>query len=324
MIKRWILYLVALLGCIIFLAAYRGWIAWLLLLTVALLPLLSLVLSLALMLLPKAELCNPGPVTVGDVATLELKLSSLLPLPPYRCDLRVDRSMTGDCLLLEPGDPLPTEHCGQLLCTGRGVFFYDLLGMFRLRRKLPSQTVLIRPKPVAGQPPRELERRLAHSWQPKYGGGFSENHELRLYRPGDGLNQVHWKLSAKTGKLIIREAMVPRPGRILLTVDLAGAPEELDRRLGRLLWMGRQLLELGLRFEIRTLTGDGIRTQKVATEEDLTAAIDMLLCCRPATAGSIRDRYKASRNFNSTLFPARNISAFIINYSVHLKFNSCY
>lgn len=290
MIKRWLLYLVALLGCLLFFAAYRGWIAWILLVTVALLPGFSLVLSLALLLLPKVEIQCPGAVTVGEDAALELLLSSPLPLPMTRCRYQVTHSLTGECMHLAPGDPLPTQHCGQLRCVSRGIYFYDLLGLFCLWQKLPVQTVLIRPKPVSADPPRELERHLANSWQPKYGGGFSEHHELRLYKPGDGLNQVHWKLSAKTGKLIVREAMVPKYGRILLTADLASGPEEMDRRLGKLLWMGRYLLNMGLKYELRVLTGDGVRSGKIKTETELSAAIDALLCCSPATAGSMQDQ----------------------------------
>lgn len=290
MIKRWILYLVALLGCLVFFAAYQGWVAWILLVVVVLLPAFSLVLSLLLMICVRVQQRCPGAVTVREAASVELLLSSPLPLPPTRCRYSVTNSLSGEELLLEPGQPLPTEHCGQLICRSKGLYLYDLLGLFRLRRKLPIQTVLIRPKAVATEPPRELERHLAHAWQPKYGGGFSEHHELRLYRPGDGLNQVHWKLSAKTGKLIIREAMIPKYGRILLTTDLSGAPEELDKRLGKLLWMGRHFLEMGLQYEIYALTGDGTQHRQIVTEADLTAALDALLCSRAAAAGSVQSQ----------------------------------
>lgn len=294
MVIRWILYLVAILGCIIFFAAYQGWVAWILLLTVALLPVFSLVLSIFILLPIKKELRTPGVVHIGEEATLELLLSSFLPLPPTKCRYRVTHCITGEELILAPGDPLPTAHCGQLICSSKGLYLYDLLGLFRFRQKLPTQTVLIRPKPIATEPPRDLERQLSHSWQPKYGGGFSEHHELRLYRPGDGLNQVHWKLSAKTGKLIIREAMVPKFGRILLTADLSGTPQQIDRKLGQLLWMGKHLLELGLFYELHALTGSGTLIHKVATETDLLSALDALLCCEPATTGTIRNQNNAA------------------------------
>lgn len=298
MVKRWLLYLVVLLGCLVFFAAYQGPTAWILLVMVAFLPLFSLLVSLPAMLLPKRAIQCPGAVTIGEEATLEVLLTSFLPLPPSRCRFEVQHSLTGQRFWMELNEPLPTEHCGQLVCTSKGIVFYDFLGLFRLRRKLPSHTMLIRPKPIKTDPPQDLQRQMAASWQPKYGGGFAENHELRLYRPGDGLNQVHWKLSAKTGKLIIREAMVPRLGRLLLTVDLSGQPEQMDQKLGKLLYLGKHLLDLQLHYELHVLTGNGIRIHKIATDGDLSAALDALLCCRPATVGSVQGQSRGSWQYH--------------------------
>ena len=298
MVKRWLLYTVALLGCLIFFAAYQGWTAWILLATVMLLPLLSLVLSLPFMLAAKAAVCLPEAVTVGEELTLDAVPASSLPLPPCRCQYQITHSITGQTQTVHAGGELPTDHCGHLVCRTQGVELYDLLGMFRLRRKLPTQIILIRPRPIPTEPPRELERHLAHAWRPKYGGGFAEHHELRLYRPGDSLNQVHWKLSAKTGKFIIREAMVPNCSSVLLAADLTGTPEETDRKLGRLLWMGRHLLDLGLTFEIRSHTGSGTQIWEVSTEPQLLQAIDGLLCCVPAAGKAVpTEEHTASWQF---------------------------
>ena len=123
---------------------------------------------------------------------------------------------------------------------------------------------------------------MAQAWKPKPGGGLAENHELRLYRPGDSMNQIHWKLSAKTGKYIVREAMEPIRNRILVTMELKGTPEQLDRKFGRLLWLGSHLLELGLCFEVQVLTGKGMRSMQIGKREDLLAAMDLLLSSPPA------------------------------------------
>lgn len=290
MIKRWILYLVMLIGCLVFFAFHQGWVPWLLLVMVACTPLLSLLLSLVPMLLVRPQIDCPGIITVGDRESLNVTIHSPLPLPPCSCRFRVSHTLTGQELKMKSGDRLPTSHSGQLLCRNAGFYVYDYMGLFRIRlRHIPEKRILIRPKTVVMKPPKALDRFLSNSWQPKYGGGFSENHELRLYRPGDGLNQVHWKLSAKTGKLIIREPMVPRHGRILLTMDLNGVPAHLDRKLGKLIWMGDYLLELGLRYEIHVLTGSGVRMLSVRCEDDLPRAIDELLCCTPVAEGTILD-----------------------------------
>ena len=70
-----------------------------------------------------------------------------------------------------------------------------------------------RPPEVPAHPRHpDLDRYIARAWKPKSGGVCRRNHELRLYRPGDSLNQVHWKLTAKTGKWMIRQPMEPQRG----------------------------------------------------------------------------------------------------------------
>ncbi len=288
MLKRWILYIVCLAGSLIFYAFYQGWIAWVLLCLTAAVPLLSLLLSLGPMLLVKPSLDCPSAVTVMDEESLAVNLHSPLPIPPCRIRFRVRHTLTGEEFKLRANDDLPTGHCGALLCHCTTFQVYDYMGMFRLQlKRMPDQQILIRPHTVPMKPPRELDRFLARSWKPKYGGGFAEQHEMRLYRPGDSLNQVHWKLTAKTGKLIVREPMVPQPGRVLLTMDLSGVPTEMDQKLGKLQWMSQYLLELGIHHEIHALTGGGIRMLPVGTDTALRSAMDALLPESPATEGTV-------------------------------------
>ena len=51
--------------------------------------------------------------------------------------------------------------------------------------------------------------------------------------------------------------------------------------------MGRHLLELGFRFEIQVLTGNGIQNLKVASEQEWMQALDRLLCQPAVEEGSI-------------------------------------
>ena len=138
--------------------------------------------------------------------------------------------------------------------------------------------------------PPDLTQYLARSWRPKPGGGYAENHEIRQYHPGDNLNQIHWKLSAKVGDLMLREPMEPERGLMLLTMDLRGTPEELDIKFGRLLWLGSWLLEHLIPFEVRALTGNGVESWAVTDEWSLQTFMEALLCAPYAKEGSILDR----------------------------------
>lgn len=289
MIKRWLLYLVTALGCIIFFAAHQTRMAWLLMMLVLLTPWLSLVLSLAPMVLAKPSLSCPDIVTVGSDVLLRLELRSPLPLPPYRASLRLENRITGHTLRAPGSMKLSTEHCGGYRLECEYFHIYDLLGMFRLSRRIPPQRILVRPMALDAPEPRELERLLSRSLQPKPGGGFAEQHELRLFRPGDSMNQIHWKLTAKTGKLTIREPMVPRHGRIVLTVSLFGDPHTLDRKFGRLLTLSRQLTERGLEHDLLGRTADGTLCRTIRCSEDLTDAVDELLCSSAAGDDTVPD-----------------------------------
>ena len=296
MTERRLIYLASLVGAVVFYVCYQEWFSWFALLLIAGIPWLSLALSLPAMLTFRGEPTGPAAVEMGTPAKTKLMGKCRAPLPPFRGKLRVTRCSTGEQWRYKGGMVLPTDHCGGLKITAEKVRVCDYLGLFTLRvRRTEARTVLVRPRPVAmGEIP-SLDRYLARAWRPKPGGGFAENHELRLYRPGDNLNQVHWKLTAKTGKLILREPMEPERGLVLVTMNLRGTAEELDRKFGRLLWLGRLLLEKNVHFEIRVLTGEGVKAWPVAGEDELGQAVDELLCTPPGLEGDLREKqYRAS------------------------------
>lgn len=300
MLGRRTCYLAAVLSCGVFYIAYGEWVSWLALLTVLGLPWLSLLLSLPAMLGFHMEPEGSEAVRMGTAGELWLLGSSPLPMPPFKGKLRLQHCVTGETCRYSACRGLPTAHCGGIRVTVEKARVCDYLGLFSfpVKRK-GSKTILVRPVPLPVPEPPDLKRYIAKVWRPKFGGGFAENHELRLYRPGDSLNQIHWKLSAKTGNLTLREPMEPQRGLVLLTMTLRGTPEELDRKFGRLLWMGNFLLERSVPFEIRTLTGDGVRCLPVADDRELSKAIDALLCAQAAKEGSIRDRaYAASWQYH--------------------------
>lgn len=300
MAVRRLIYLAALSGCGIFYIAYGEWFSFLALVLMLVLPWLSLILSLPVMLTFRIWLEGAETVTMGAPAQLWLRGGGPLPSPPFQGRVRLQRCFSGERSWYDSTEGIPTDHCGAFLATGEKVRIFDYLGLFSLPVKCrEGRTVRIRPAEVPiGQLP-ELDRYLARAWRPKFGGGFAENHELRLYRPGDNLNQVHWKLTAKTGKWMLREPMEPQRGLVLLTLDLCGTAEELDRKLGRLLWLGRLLLEKRISFEVRIMTGKGILSAPVTDEGSLLRQIDRLLCTPAAQEGSVTERvYAASWQYH--------------------------
>ena len=64
-----------------------------------------------------------------------------------------------------------------------------------------------------------------------------------------------------------------------------GTPDELDDKLGRLLYVSQTLLKQELAHELHCLTGDGVKICAIADETTLNAAMAELLCARPASEG---------------------------------------
>lgn len=290
MAHRRLTYLLTLLGAAVFYVLYKEWFSWVALLAVFWLPWLSLLISLPGILTFRAKAAGPDAMIPGQQDRLYLAGTGRFPVPPFTGRLQILRCTTHEQWVCRQDAPWQTDHCGGLRVVPEKVKVYDYLGLFRFRVRKPGEKlILVRPEPVPPGALPDLNRYLNRAWRPKPGGGFSENHELRLYRPGDSLNQIHWKLTAKTGKLTIREAMEPDRGWVLLTMDLMGTAEELDKKFGQLLYLGRYLLEQNIRYEICVLTGEGIRLIPVAAEMDLKKGIDTLLCCGPAREGSVLD-----------------------------------
>ena len=291
MAGRRILYGLALIGSLIFYGAYQEWFSWILLQIVLYFPWLSLLLSLRAIFRLKTELSASSKIPLRFRETIQLNVSSKSPQLPLQSKICITKPITGERWILKPGDQLPTEHCGGLHAELYKSGVYDYLGLFKFRiRQSSNRTFLVWPEPVKMEIHPELTRYLAQAWHPKPGGGYSENHEIRQFYPGDKLNQIHWKLSAKVGDLMLREPIEPERGRMLLTMDLCGTPAELDTKLGRLLWLSSWLLEQQILFEICVLTGNGVESWPVGEMWDLDKCMESLLCAPFAPVGSIRER----------------------------------
>lgn len=283
-----IIYTGVLLGTLVFYIAYGEWISWLILLTVLGIPWISLLVSLPAILRFRIQPAGPDVLVQQEQTELLLLGTCQLPMPPFRGRLRLKNGYTGDSTRYPPGSLLHTEHCGCYRISAERCRICDYLGLFSfpVTRK-DTKTILIRPRPVPVCLPEDSLRAVLPLWKPKFGGGYAENHELRLYRPGDNLNQVHWKLTAKTGKLMLREPMEPVRGRLLLSLTLSGPSEELDRKLGRLLWLSRDLLRRELSHECMALTEEGLLSFSISDEDTLWKAVDTLLQSTPIREGQL-------------------------------------
>ncbi len=252
--------------------------SWLLLIGLLFLPWLSLLLSLPAILLAKTKLDCPKQVPLNSPVSVTMKTICPLPLPPFKWSFHACENFSGNKMTFAGDAPFLADHCGSISISLKKAYIYDYLGLFRFPKgKHHKQTLLILPEAVPVTDLPSLKKYLAANWMPKPGGGFSENYDLREYRPGDDLRQIHWKLAAKTEKAILREPTVPVRGRLVLSMTIHGTPEELDRKFGKLVYLSNYFLGMDLPFDIVCGAGSDNHCFSVRTEQDFTQALHSML-----------------------------------------------
>ena len=255
---RRLIYLLVLAGVLLFQITNENYLARFLLALCVALPLLSLALSLPGMLRCRVTL-TPAPAGLnrGEPGGWTVDVSAFAGLPLARLTMRLTiwnwltmehstqkLKLTGVARRRPVPIAAPTAHCGALELTAEKIRVYDYLGLFALSAPPPPPSVILcRPIPAAC-PPVEVPEALRGASNPKSAAhaGPGEDYDLREYRPGDPMRSVHWKLSSKWDELIVREraeSWYPLP---LLTLDLFGEPDRLDRLLDRVTGMSRALL----------------------------------------------------------------------------------
>ena len=281
---RRIAYLFILLVCFFSYLIFQVWFSWILLLAAAVLPILSLLLSLPAMLTATVVFQAPAQGRVNVPARTALQVNCRFPVPPMKCRIRLHNLLTGHRYIGKPGEYLPVQHAGVLKITVTHLWICDYLGLFR-RDLRPNRvyTMAVMPKPVADSLDGVGREGFGNGWKPKQ-GGYAENHELRLYRPGDDLRLLHFKMSAKTGKLIYREPVVQQQFRVCLALTLSGKPAQLDDKLGRLLYLSDRLLGEHIPHEILCRSGLGDQRYRIINRDSQTAALTQIMSC-PATVG---------------------------------------
>ena len=131
----------------------------------------------------------------------------------FRADLEREHSWT-----------MSSDYCGCLEFSVEKAAVYDWFGVFSVLLKTDAR------KLVSVMPdtfPLEASRLVSFAetedpqeYSPyKKGQDRSETFQVRDYTAGDQIRQIHWKLSSKLGKLIVRDASLPVDHSLLVYWD---------------------------------------------------------------------------------------------------------
>jgi len=284
MIIHRLIYAFSLVASIIFYVLYPPWISWYIFILLLLLLPFDLIISLPGMLTKGLLLSSPFVLEKDSDAVLTLTTTHSKSFP-VRCII-VKVYVTGDgfstvCKLKCPAESdsrrevtIDTTRSGVTIFEVKRFWTVSMIGLFSLpvNTKIKAK-VLILPQPV--QPANTLSLKQGTHLRPKPGGGFSEEHDIRMYQQGDPVRSIHWKISAKFDSIVIREPLVPPPHSRLIQIMKWDGALERDLILGRLRWVCDYMLKWQMPFYVRL--DDDIVIAEVKQEEDLIDFLSFVL-----------------------------------------------
>ena len=147
------------------------------------------------------------------------------------------------------------EHCGPVLLEIQEVQIYDIFRLFSKNISITGKEVLaVLPEYYTADITiqENIKDFLADSEEydkNKPGDDPSEIFQIREYRSGDRMQSVHWKLSARTDDLMVKEYSLPTGTQVVLFLDMRYQPGEnygfLDEFIEAGLAISQGLLEAG-------------------------------------------------------------------------------
>ena len=283
---RRILYVSALAAAVSFHLAFGQYVSHYILLFVLCLPIVSLLLSLPAILLTKVELVGAEDVQRGNPSHVRVRTACrfFLPLDCLKLCIEEQNLFASDkptrhvfrLVGLNRRDKTiktTTDRIGTIRCSIRYARAYDYLGIFALPvHKSNAVTFTVMPTPTAPDPMPVLIDPSEQILKPKP-QGFSEEHELRGYRPGDSLNLIHWKLSSKHDDLIIREPQELIRKNIILAIDLPDTYAAQQSLLDQLSFLTDHLLQQQISFTLYI----GMKILRIRSDGEVTTFLKTFL-----------------------------------------------
>ncbi len=281
-----ITYFLMLAAFLVLWVCFDNWYFMYFLLIAAALPVLSLLLCVPFLIKHRIELSAPEFTVCRKRERLVVSAKGWL-TSLVKMRIEVFDSMTGHTkhysfgLFAEEGVSveLPTRDSTTLICRVCDSYICDYLGLFRFKLRQPElATVTVMPKPLEPEHRPELNKLQNAAMRPS--SGVSESYELRDYRPGDSMRDIHWKLTAKTDRLIVREPQEPAVDKIAVTVTLTNDRKNNNRVLANLRWVSEWLQNRQLPHDIRWLMDSEVMTSGTVTDErSMKRAVRTLTLC---------------------------------------------
>ena len=269
------------------------------------LPLMCLPLNL--LAAKKLKLSTKMPVNLrkhqNGIIELTVQNPSPIPVCLVSCRVRLENQLNGEVqsMTLSCGVwPKKTQtvratfgspFCGRIRLTLDAVRLYDCFGLIGVKAKTDAhsasvvqpdtfpQNLLLSPSAA------RVEDAEDYSTE-RPGSDLSEIFQIRDYVPGDSPRQVHWKLSQKYGKLIVKDASLPITRSAALfweRAEKAPTNARTDAEAEIVVSLCRNLLAQSVQFTLCWNENGQLIRHLVRDLDELIALLPRLLTARPET-----------------------------------------
>lgn len=278
-----------------------------LLCALVMLPFLQLAVNLHCRKTVRAVLRAPANAGKNEPfrVVLQIENPSRLPILAAGCGLEVKNLLTGAServvrrtAILPRGRSevaleLSSDCCGRIRTELKSLRLYDCFWLIPVRCGAGAHvSVTVQPDTF----PMEV-RVLANVNSPeesevysqeKPGNDLTETFQIRDYREGDSIRQIHWKLSTKYDRLISRDPSLPVTRSVMVFWDRHAAQVSRTRQDAQaevLVSLCRALLAAGVQFTLAWNEGGRCILQRAAELDDLIALLPRLLSATARTDG---------------------------------------
>lgn len=240
MIISWIIYFATVLLASVFFLLYKDLLSLILFLTVLCIPVILLVINLVSFLLAKIEVeinetgsgiskpikilvkvTNRSPFAITHVKLLA-KFRNLFLNTEYSCEFVINSAPFSSKKFTYE---LKSEHIGNIDFSIKKAEIYDFFSLWKFSKHLGvSKIIPIYPETVGVsstiRPNNFFIGEADKFSKAKAGDDPSEIFNIREYTEGDKLNKIHWKLTSKTDKCLVKEYSLPVSDNIFIYLDL--------------------------------------------------------------------------------------------------------
>lgn len=215
----------------------------------------------------------------------KLRMTNLLTDRVYERIVPISRSFFQISSVTETH--LKSDECGMIELSLAPSKLRDSLGLFSFKmfRKPRAITAIITVLPKISDIPVKISGTTANYFSntevystEKSGDDPSEVFDVREYRPGDKLRSVHWKQTARTGTMTVKEMSLPLESSAAIILNCT---DDLSNVMNFVTSLSLSLLNEECRHKIYYRADGDYKSAFISREDDLSVILPTLLSSKP-------------------------------------------